>query len=198
MIANDNFSDELSITFIKHGTHLWDKSFLENTISVLKKYQSHGNEISNERCFTEFLLEFEQAYRVFLKKINDLPMMMKCRVKGDNQAHFGGQECAELARSLRTSAERYLKSTYFKKSGSDNNIAQSHVGNTVDNGPYNARCTAYSVYDYISKIKNMAREDEKAAKEIEARVYQEYVSCGKDNTLDMLKQAGYTFNDFSI
>ena len=35
-------------------------------------------------------------------------------------------------------------------------------------------------------------------KEIEAKVYQEYVSLGKDHTLDALKAAGYNFDNVSL
>lgn len=191
MDINNNLDDGLKISYIKPGMHLWDKVFLENTISSLKKYQSDGNDVSKERCFTEFLLEIEQAYRVFLKKISDLPMIMKCRVKGDNKAHFGGQECAELVRALRASSEKYLKSTSFKSKNENNNTGSSYQNNDFicnDHG-------VCSIYTFAANVKNMAREDERKAKETEAKVYQEYVSLGKDHTLDALKQAGYTFGN---
>lgn len=191
---NSNISDNevFSVSFIKPGMNTWDKAFLENSISVLKKFQSHGSKISRERCFTEFLLELEQAYRVFLKKINDLPMIMKCRVKGDSETHFGGQECAELATSLRASAEKYLRSTRFKKSSANQNDANPHAETL---GGLHIDSSNCNVYDFALIIKNMAKKDEKKAKEIEAKVYQEYVSYGKDYTLVALKNSGYTFNE---
>ena len=195
MDASINTDAGLSVSFIKPDMHLWDKLFLENSINSLKNFQSGGDKIANERCFTEFLLEMEQSYRVFLKKINDLPMIMKCRVKGDNKAHFGGQECAELVVSLRASAEKYLKSTCFKETGTNNGNKSPYAtaigGLHIENG----HC---SVHDFVSIVKNMAKEDEKNAKEIEAKVYQEYVSCGKDYTLVALKKAGYTFDSNKI
>lgn len=183
-------NEEIGVSFLKPGVHLWNKAFLENMISFLKKYQSLNNETSNERCFTEFALEVEQAYRIFLKKINDLPIMMKCRVKGDDKAHFGGQECAELVRALRMSTEKYLKSTNFK------NDKQS-VSNS-ENNELSDKNVFHGIYDFVSKVRDFARVDEKVAKEIEAKVYQEYVSLGKDHTLDALKEAGYNFDNVSL
>ncbi len=185
-----DINEEFNVSFLKPGVHLWNKAFLENMIKFLKKYQTSNNEISEERCFTEYLLEIEQAYSAFLKKINDLPIMMKCRVKGDDKAHFGGQECAELVRAMRTSSEKYLMSTNFK----DNN----EIVNEKEKADSNKEPIIRGIYDLASKVRDLARTDENAAKEIEAKVHQEYVSLGKDHTLDALKEAGYSFDNVSL
>lgn len=187
---NSSIRETLDVPFMKRSSHVWDKRFLEGIINFLKEYQSFGKEVSHERCFTELLLEIEQAYRIFLRKINDLPMMMKCRVKGDDSAHFGGQECGELVRAIRTSLEKYLRSTNFQD--------EAKCVNNVANGNLNNEPVFYSIYELILKVREMARADEKVAKEIEAKVYQEYVSLGKDHTLDALKAAGYNFDNVSL
>lgn len=187
---NNSVREALDTSFIKRSSRVWDKRFLEGIINLLKEYQSFGKEASQERCFTELVLEVEQAYRVFLRKINDLPMMMKCRVKGDDKAHFGGQECGELVRAVRTSTEKYLRSTNF----------QDEIKGVQDvkNEGFNSEPVFYSIYELVLKLRDMARADEKVAKEIEAKVYQEYVSLGKDHTLDALKAAGYNFDNVSL
>ncbi len=184
---NYDLNNCLRGSFVLPSTHLWNKDFIEDTIAFLRGCKSINNKISNERPFTEFLLEVEEAYRSFLKKINDLPMIMKCRVKGDNDAHFGGQECADFVRALRNSAEKYLKSTNFKKENIDAiNSSQCDSSNVrALNG----------LYDFILKIRDRARIDEQVAKNIESEVYNDYLSLGKDHTLDALKSEGYTFNN---
>ena len=169
MNYNSNYS--LDDFYIPQNTPIWNKNFLESMIAFLKKYKSVNDEIANKRPFTEFLLEIEEAYRLFLNKINDLPTIMKCRVKGDDNAHFGGQECADFAKSLRISAEKYLKSTNLKKDNTNKS------------------------YDFALKIRDKARTDEQTAKNIEYEVYNEYLSLGKDRTLDALKKEGYLFQN---
>ena len=44
-------------------------------------------------------------------------------------------------------------------------------------------------------IRNLARSDEKYAKNVETKVYNDYLSLGKDYTLFELKKAGYSFDN---
>ncbi len=182
-------SEPISVSFMRPGVRIWDKEFLEKMIKFLKKYQLLDNEVSNERCFAEFILEVEQAYRVFLEEIKDLPIIMKCRVKGDGDSHFGGQECAEFAKTLRHFSEKYLKSTNFKH-GYQVVSSNFNQNSNVD--------SFESIYDFISRVRDLARTGEQIAKEIEVKVHQEYVSLGKDHTLDALKEAGYNFDNISL
>ncbi len=174
---NYDINDGLNISFTSSDVHLWNKKFFENILASLKKLNV---EMPNERSFSEFLLEIEQSYRTFLRKINDLPMIMKCRVKGDDSSHFGGQECADFARSIRDSAEKYLQSTNFKNRKNDN---------------INNNDTSDNIYNFILNIRNLARSDEKYAKNVETKVYNDYLSLGKDYTLFELKKAGYSFDN---
>ena len=162
----------IETSFMDGGKRLWDKRIIDKILSELKSFQNLNLEESKERCLTELILEFEQAYRVFVSKIKDLPMIMNCRVKGDNDSHFGGIECAELMKSFRFSSEKYLKESAYSASVLEGTISYM-----------------------ISKIKNKAKEDEKYAWEIEKKIYSDYLSLGVDNTLEMLKSSGYKFGD---
>ncbi len=175
----------VNMSFLKGKSPLWNKCTMEKLLSVLEKIKNKNEEESKERCFTEFFLEIEQAYRIFLRKINDLPMIMNCRVKGDNKSHFGGQECAELMRAIRISSEKYLKETAYKNTKPD-----SPVNNYFSDLEEQRESTLYNL---ACKLKELAREQEQDALNIEAKVYQDYVSLGKDNTLEQLITAGYSF-----
>lgn len=161
----------IETSFLDKGRYLWDKRVMKKILSELESFQSQEADESKERCFTEFILEIQQAYRLFLRKIDDLPMIMNCRVKGDSDSHFGGLECAELMKSLRFSADKYLRTSIYLSIASEGTI--SYV---------------------VSKIRDKAKEDEKYAWDIEKKVYQDYTSFGIDNTLDMLRKSGYKFN----
>ncbi len=164
----------IETTFLDTKKHLWDKRVLNKMFKELENFQKENSEESKERCFIMLMLEFQQAYRTFLIAINDLPLIMSCRVKGDNSSHFGGLECAEFMKALRASAEKYLKESAFSFLTSEGTI----------------------VY-VISKIKNKAKEDEKIAKELEKDIREDYLSLGVDNTLKALEEAGYRFENRS-
>lgn len=160
----------IETTFLDSNRHLWDKRIANKMFSEFKNFQNLDLEESKERCLIELVLEFEQAYRLFLRKIEDLPMIMNCRVKGDSDSHFGGLECAELMRSFRFSCDKYLKESVYASVVLEGTIAY-----------------------IISRIKEKAKEDEKYAWDIEKKVYRDYLSLGVDNTLEMLKSSGYKF-----
>ncbi len=160
------------ISFLDMGKYLWDKRVIKKMFSEFKNFQNLDIEEAKERCFTELMLEFQQAYRIFLRKIGDLPMIMNCRTKGDSDSHFGGLECAEFMKSFRFSAEKYLRESSYLSVTSEGTIAYA-----------------------ISKIREKAKKDEKYAWDFEKKVHQDYISLGIDNTLEMLKNSGYKFNE---
>ena len=162
----------IEISFLDKGRYLWDKRVIKKMFGELEIFQNQDTEESKERCFTELILEFQQAYRLFLRKIGDLPMLMNWRVKGDVDSHFGGLECAELMKSFRFSANKYLRVSAYSSLVSEGTI--SYV---------------------ISKIRDKAKEDEKQARDIEKKIHREYTSLGVDNTIEMLKSSGYKFNN---
>lgn len=158
----------LETDFLNNAKHLWNKSIIEKMFKLLNQFKSEGDSISQERCFTEFLLESEQAYRDFLCKIKELPMIMKCRAVGDQNSHFGGEEFAQLMKAFRFSAEKYLNQTAYKDEKSEN-----------------------SLYCIISKIRDKAKSDEKCAWEIERQTRKEYEFSGNDGTMGVIERSGY-------
>ena len=162
----------IDTSFLDKGKYLWDKKVINKIFSELKDFQNQNFEESKERYFDELILEYDQAYRLFLEKIGDLPMIMSCRVKGDTDSHFGGLECAELMKSFRFSSDKYLKESAYSSVTFEGSIAY-----------------------VISKIREKAKQDEKYAWEIEKKVYRDYISLGVDNTLEILKSSGYKFKD---
>lgn len=165
----------LDVSFLKKGKYLWDKPVMDKMMKMFDDFRNQGGSVASERCFVEFVLELKQAYRNFLIKINDLPLIMNCRAKGDEKSHFGGEECAALMKSFRFSAEKYLNETSNKSDTSEN-----------------------SVYYVISQIRKKAARDEESAKKIEQIIKNEYISLGNDNTLNLFRSSGYDIGNNSI
>ncbi len=161
----------IETSFLNKEKYLWDRRVIKKMFNELESFQKNDFEESKERCFAELMLEFQQAYRLFLRKIGDLPMIMSCRVKGDSDSHFGGLECAELMKSFRFSSEKYLKQSAYSQLSSEGTIAYMAL-----------------------KIRDKAKEDEKYAWDFEKKLHQDYILLGIDNTLEILKKSGYKFN----
>lgn len=160
----------MDTSFLDSKKYLWDKAIMKRIFSEFNDFQNSDSEESKERCFTELLIEYDYAYRSFLEKINDLPMIMSCRTKGDTDSHFGGLECAELMKSLRFSSEKYLKESAYSSDDS-----------------------AGSVANMVAGVRDKAKKDEKSAWEIERIISRDYVFLGVDNTLEILEKSGYKF-----
>ena len=160
---------DLNINFLSKSKNLWNKSMMKDIFKMLRDFRDQKNSESEERCFTEFLLEIEQAYRNFLIEIRNLPLIMNCRVKGDETSHFGGEECAKFMKQIRSSSEKYLNLTEYKDTVTEN-----------------------SMYNIILKIKEKASSDETNARSIEKEIKENYNSMGIDNTLDFIKKSGYS------
>ena len=165
---------DLNTNFLSKSRNLWNKSVMKDIFKMFRDFKDQENSESKERCFVEFLLEIEQAYRNFLIEIRNLPMIMNCRVKGDETSHFGGEECAKFMKKIRSSSEKYLNLTKYKDTVTEN-----------------------SIYNIILKMKEKASADETNARNIEKEIKENYNSMGVDNTLNFIKKSGYdlTQND---
>lgn len=165
---------DLNINLLSKNKNLWNKSMIKDIFKMFRDFRNQGSSESKERCFVEFLIEIEQAYRNFLIEIRNLPMIMNCRVKGDEKSHFGGEECAKFMKQIRSSSEKYLNLTEHKDSVTEN-----------------------SVYNIILKMKEKASSDEMIARRIEKEIKENYNSMGTDDTLNFIKKSGYdlTQND---
>ena len=158
----------IDTAFLKKDLRLWDKRGLN---IIFEKFQEFSNQEvaeSQDRCFVRYLLELEQANRLFLRRVKELPMIMKCRTKGDDTSRFGGQECAEFMKAIRDASDKYLNESEY---------ADASIENTIG--------------DFATKIRNKARSDEKYAWDFEKTTKQEYLTWGKDNTLEIFKKAAY-------
>ncbi len=158
----------IEMDFLKKDIRLWDKRFLSEIFKKLQEFNKQEIAESQDRCFVRYLLELEQANRLFLRRVRELPMIMKCRTKIDSGSHFGGQECAEFMKAIRDASDKYLNESEYADTSIENSIG-----------------------DFATKIRNKAKADEKCAREFEQTTKQEYLTWGKDSTLDIFKHAGY-------
>lgn len=158
-------------TFLKINTnYIWSKSIVTKIFETLENFEKNDNPESKERRFTEFFIELKVAYNKFLQNIKDLPLIMNCRVKGDIDSKFGGEECLKFAQNLQNSCNKYL---HF-----------SSIANNFVEG---------SIEQFILTIKEKAKKEEKIAIDFENQTKQNYLISGNDNTLEILKQSGYNF-----
>ncbi len=160
--------------FLELGKYIWEKDILNQIFKNIKTLKNQGIPEINERCFLELELELTSAVRTFLEKISELPLISKCRVKGDSKSKFGGAECASLAKSIRASCEKYMKETEYK---------QDEEG---------------TLLNFISSIRNKAKDDELIAMGIEKSLRNNYKESGKDNSLLYIQKYGYDFNNLNF
>lgn len=149
--------------------YLWDKLLVKKIFQALNDFKNSGNPKASERKFTILLIELKMAYDEFLENIRDLPMIMNCRARADNDSKFGGKQCAQFANSFCKACEKYLNSLSketFEEKGLEN---------------------------LILELRDKAKSDEKTAWEFEKETKKEYLITGKDNSLEILKSSGYTF-----
>ena len=154
--------------FLNKGKYLWYQKVIAGMFKKLEEFKSYELKESEEKCFDVFLQDMRKAQNVFLTKINDLPLIMKCRTMCDDDSHFGGQECAEYMEDIRKICEKYLKDSEFS-----DNIVEGSIASA------------------IMSIRAKARQDELAAWEIENKNIKAYEISGKDNSLEIFKSAGY-------
>lgn len=164
MVNNDLICANLE--FLNKGKYTWHKKRLDAMFKVLKDFE--GTAEGQERCYEMFMFEIEQARSNFLREINDLRLIMSCRVKGDCDSNFGGLTCEKLAKEIKISAKKYLISTEI-----------SDVKN------------ANSIAFVIKEIMMKAKNDEEYARKFETEAKNTYENLGVDNSLEIFKNAGY-------
>jgi len=155
--------DIIEGNFLNKGKYLWNKKVVDKMLAELKEFQkSHP-----ERFLTEFILELEQANRKFLQSMKDIILIMNCRAKGNDNSHFGGMECAEFMKDIVRACDKYLNLT------AGDNLKEGTIGFIV------------------SQIKFRAKKDEIFAREFEKETRENYISLGKDNSLEIFEKSGY-------
>lgn len=159
----------LNNSSLKSSTrYLWDKLLIKKILKTLNDFKDE--EKTSKRNFTLFLIELKMAYDEFLGSVKDLPMIMSCRARGDNDSKFGGEQCARFANSFCKACDKYLNSLGGKEKFEEN----SHES-------------------LILELRNKAKQDEKAAWDFEKETKKEYLITGRDNSLEILESSGYEF-----
>ena len=160
--------------FLENGSYMGSKKIIKNLLQELNAFKKQQFEESQERCFIELDLEIRQAIRTLIQKLKDLPLIVKCRTKGDETEHFAGKEYAEFLRSLKISCDKYLNSTIYKEN------------------------TAGSISFLINKVRHKSLSEEHVAREIEKNLKNEYLSSGVDSTLNQIAKDGYNLNNLNF
>lgn len=159
----------LNDSSLKSSTrYLWDKLLIKKILKTLNDFKDE--EKTSKRNFTLFLIELKMAYDEFLGSVKDLPMIMSCRARGDNDSKFGGEQCARFANSFCKACDKYLNSLDGKEKFEEN-----------------------SPESLILELRNKAKQDEKAAWDFEKETKKEYLITGRDNSLEILESSGYEF-----
>ncbi len=161
-------------TFFSKRTPVWHKNSITNILRQIATFKNSNSEETKERCFIEFEIEVEQAIRWFLEEIKSLKLIIKCRTKADDNQHFGGYECAKLAKKLRRYGEKYLHNT------SSENKSNS------------------SVYNFVSELTAKAKAEEMQAMNIEKELSNQYNANGYDGTMAKLQEFGYSQENLEI
>lgn len=160
----------LNDSSLKNSTrYLWDKSLIKKIFKTLNNFKNQAYKKTLGRNFTVFLIELKMSYDEFLENIKDLPVIMSCRARGDNDSKFGGEQCAHFANSFCKACEKYL--SFLSKENSE----EKNLGSL------------------ILSLRDKAKQDEKTAWDFEKETKKEYLITGKDNSLEILKSSGYEF-----
>ena len=161
-------------TFFNSGIPIWHKNSITDILRQISTFKNTNSEQAKERCFVEFEIEVEQAIRWFLEEIKSLKLIIKCRTKADDNQHFGGYECAKLAKKLRRYGEKYLHET------SSENKSDSPVRN------------------FISELTAKAKAEEMQAMNTEKELSNQYNANGYDGTMAKLQEFGYSQENLEI
>lgn len=150
-------------SFLESNNYLWDKKIYDKILKSFDTFEKNDIQEVKQEKFKILMLEFKMAQKKLFQEIKDLSIIMKCRTKGDTDSHFGGQECAEFAKSIRGSCEKYLADLKGE------NIKKETLGY------------------FIKQIRDKAKNDEECAWKFEKEARQIYNIDGKDNTMVILK-----------
>lgn len=158
----------LNTTFIESGNYFWSVEVLSELIEFIDDLKESGGEEVYERSFELFDISLNKAINEFLRDMKELKLIMNCRAKGDDNSHFGGEECARFMTKIMDACAVYLKTSKFL-SGNE----QGDLGYV------------------IRGIKDKARKDRGYAMDFEKSARTLYMSEGIDKTEEIFKKAGY-------
>ena len=155
--------------FLKSNYRLWHPYMLDEIFKLLKDFSECNDPEAKEQCLQMLIFEFADARSKFMQEMQDIHLIMKCRTKGDNNSHFGGQECAKFMGAIAAACDKYIQSTAYASPIIEGSIAE-----------------------VIDKIRKKARGDRSYANTFELSTKQTYLTYGTDKTLDIFRESGYT------
>ena len=100
--------------------------------------------------------------------MKELKLIMNCRTKGDNNSHFGGEECARFMTKVMDACAVYLKTSKFLEGNREGDLGY-----------------------VIRGMREKARRDRVYAIDFEKSARTLYLSEGVDKTEEIFKLFGY-------
>ena len=110
--------------FLKTNYRLWHPYMLDEIFKLLKDFSACNDPEAKEQCLQNIIFEFADARSKFMQEMQDIHLIMKCRTKGDNNSHFGGQECAKFMGYIAAACDKYIQSTAYASPIIEGSIAE--------------------------------------------------------------------------
>lgn len=158
----------VNTTFIDSSDYFWSVEVLSAMTEFLDDLKENDGEEVHERSFELFDISLSKAINEFLRDMKELKLIMNCRTKGDDNSHFGGEECARFMTKIMDACAVYLKTSKFLDGNQEGDLGY-----------------------VIRGIREKARKDRARAIDFEKSARTLYLSEGVDNTEEIFKRSGY-------
>lgn len=158
----------MNTAFIDSESHFWSVGVLSELTEFMNDLKESDGEEVHERSFKLFDISLTKAINEFLRDMKDLELIMNCRAKGDDNSHFGGEECARFMTKIMDACAVYLKNSEFLAGNSEGELGY-----------------------VIRGLREKARKDRAYAIDFEKSARRLYLSEGIDKTEEIFKESGY-------
>ncbi len=158
----------MNTTFIDSPSYFWSVEILTELTEFMDDLKESDCQEVHERSFELFDISLVQAINEFLKNMKELKLIMNCRVKGDDDSHFGGEECARFMTKIMDACTVYLNTSKFLSGNREGDLGY-----------------------VIRGIREKARKDRVRAIDFEKSARTLYMAEGVDKTEDIFKESGY-------
>ena len=158
----------VNTTFLHSANYFWSVEILSALVEFIDDLKEDGGEEVRERSFELFNISLVKAINEFLRDMKELKLIMNCRAKGDDSAHFGGEECARFMTKIMDACAVYLKNSKFLDGNNEGDLGY-----------------------VIRGIREKARKDRASAIDFEKSARTLYLSEGVDKTEEIFKESGY-------
>lgn len=158
----------VNTTFIDSSNYFWSVEVLSAVTEFLDDLKERDGEEVHERSFKLFDISLRKAVNEFLRDMKELKLIMNCRTKGDNNSHFGGEECARFMTKVMDACAVYLKTSKFLEGNREGDLGY-----------------------VIRGMREKARKDRAYAIDFEKSARTLYLSEGVDKTEEIFKLSGY-------